>query len=130
MAWRRANWPTSRSPCSVNATTDGVVLAPSALGMTVGWPPSTAAITEFVVPRSMPTAFAIIFSHTGQGAGERGRVRERGRRVFGAPLGHHTLLGVAGPVSGHACLPLSGQLMVTVTLRITVTATHDHDHDE
>ena len=59
IAWRRASWPTRRSPCSVNATTDGVVREPSALGMTVGWPPSTVAITELVVPRSMPTALAM-----------------------------------------------------------------------
>ena len=39
IACRRASWPTSRSPCSVKATTDGVVRAPSALGMTVGSPP-------------------------------------------------------------------------------------------
>src|ERR1044071_9566668 len=56
IAWRRAIWPTSRSPFSRKATTDGVVRLPSALGMTCGWPPSIAAITEFVVPRSMPTA--------------------------------------------------------------------------
>jgi hypothetical protein len=43
----------------VKATTDGVVRDPSALGITVGWPASVAAITEFVVPRSMPTAVAI-----------------------------------------------------------------------
>src|SRR6266851_7852483 len=61
MACRRASWPTKRSPWSVNATTDGVVRDPSALEITVGWPPSTAAITEFVVPRSIPTAFAITF---------------------------------------------------------------------
>jgi hypothetical protein len=29
------------------------------LGMTVGSPPSIAAITELVVPRSMPTALAM-----------------------------------------------------------------------
>src|ERR1700734_4197542 len=56
---RRARRPTSRSPCGVNATSDGVVRDPSALGITVGFPASVAAITELVVPRSMPTAVAI-----------------------------------------------------------------------
>src|SRR2546423_10724509 len=60
IACRRASCPTSRSPCSVNATTDGVVRDPSALGITVAWPPSMVAITEFVVPRSMPTAFGMV----------------------------------------------------------------------
>src|SRR5918999_6083967 len=59
MACRRASWPTSRSPFSVNATTEGVVRAPSALGTTEAWPPSQAAMTELVVPRSIPTARAI-----------------------------------------------------------------------
>src|SRR6266498_478935 len=59
IACRRASWPTSRSPWSVNATTDGVVRDPSALTITVGSPPSSVAITELVVPRSMPTALAI-----------------------------------------------------------------------
>src|ERR687889_372232 len=59
IACRRASWPTSRSPFSVNATTDGVVRDPSAFGMTEACPPSHAAITEFVVPRSMPTARAM-----------------------------------------------------------------------
>src|SRR3954468_6127934 len=59
MACRRAKWPTRRSPFSVNATTDGVVRAPSALGTTEASPPSQAAMTEFVVPRSIPTARAI-----------------------------------------------------------------------
>ena len=35
-AWRLATWPTSRSPSLVNATTEGVVRPPSALGMTTG----------------------------------------------------------------------------------------------
>src|SRR5512133_2765574 len=60
MAWRLATWPTRRWPSSVKATTDGVVRAPSAFGMTSACPPSiTAATTEFVVPRSIPTALAI-----------------------------------------------------------------------
>src|SRR5712692_5777583 len=58
-AWRRASWPTRRSPVLVKATTDGVVRPPSAFGMTTGSPASMTAITEFVVPRSMPTVFAI-----------------------------------------------------------------------
>src|SRR5688572_26403063 len=53
-AWRLAAWPTTRSPVFVNATMDGVVRAPSALGMTTGSPPSMTAIQELVVPKSMP----------------------------------------------------------------------------
>src|SRR5215469_3800949 len=41
IACLRASCPTSRSPASVNAATDGVVREPSALGITVGFrPPS------------------------------------------------------------------------------------------
>src|SRR5919204_5510711 len=58
-AWRLASWPTRRSPVLVNPTTDGVKRLPSLLMITVGVPPSITATTEFVVPRSMPTAFAI-----------------------------------------------------------------------
>jgi hypothetical protein len=53
-AWRLATWPTRRSPSLVNATTEGVVRPPSALGMTTGSPPSMTDTTELVVPRSMP----------------------------------------------------------------------------
>src|SRR5215469_16256518 len=63
IACRRASCPTRRSPASVNATTDGVVRDPSALGITVGFPASVAAITELVVPRSIPTATAMTTSH-------------------------------------------------------------------
>ena len=59
-AWRLATSPTSTSPDLANATTDGVVRAPSALAMTVGSPPSRTATTLFVVPRSMPTARAMV----------------------------------------------------------------------
>src|SRR4051812_34383311 len=58
-AWRLATSPTSTSPFFANATTDGVVREPSAFAMTVGSPPSRTATTEFVVPRSMPTARAM-----------------------------------------------------------------------
>ena len=44
------------------ATMDGVVRAPSALVMTVASPPSRTLTTEFVVPRSIPTARAMLIS--------------------------------------------------------------------
>src|SRR3984885_6145823 len=53
-AWRFADWPTSRSPDSVNATIDGVVRAPSLFSMTLAALPSITATHEFVVPRSIP----------------------------------------------------------------------------
>src|SRR3712207_5540428 len=58
-AWRFATVPTRRSPDWVNATTDGVVRPPSAFSMTVGSPPSSTAMQELVVPRSMPIVFAM-----------------------------------------------------------------------
>jgi len=59
MAWRLATSPTRTSPALENPTTDGVVRAPSALGMTVGSPASSTLTTELVVPRSMPTALGM-----------------------------------------------------------------------
>src|ERR1700712_2919579 len=58
-AWRFATSPTSTSAFLANATTLGVVRLPSALAMTVGSPPSRTLTTEFVVPRSIPTARAM-----------------------------------------------------------------------
>jgi len=46
----------------VKATTDGVVLIPSELAMMVVWSPSCTAMQLFVVPRSIPTTFAIFIS--------------------------------------------------------------------
>jgi hypothetical protein len=43
-----------------NATTDGVVLAPSAFSITFGYPPSMIATHEFVVPRSIPTTCLVV----------------------------------------------------------------------
>src|ERR1700712_32484 len=60
-AWRLAASPTSTSPFLAKATTDGVVREPSALAMTVGSPPSRTETTELVVPRSIPTARAMVF---------------------------------------------------------------------
>ena len=61
-AWRFAAWPTTRSPLFVNATTEGVVRAPSEFSSTTGSPPSMTAMHELVVPRSMPSILAIIVS--------------------------------------------------------------------
>src|SRR4051794_17604349 len=58
-AWRLATSPTRTSPSLAKATTDGVVLAPSALGMTTGSPASRTLTTELVVPRSIPTALGM-----------------------------------------------------------------------
>ena len=55
-----AGWPTNFSPSSVNATTEGVVLAPSAFSKTLGWLPSIIDTQEFVVPRSIPIILLII----------------------------------------------------------------------
>src|SRR2546430_2759471 len=59
MAWRLAIWPTRISPPLANPTIDGQRLPPSAVGMTTGLPDCTAATTELVVPKSMPTILAI-----------------------------------------------------------------------
>src|SRR5688572_22676788 len=59
-AWRLATSPTRTSLFLAKATIDGVVRDPSALAMTVGSPPSSTATHEFVVPRSMPTARAMV----------------------------------------------------------------------
>src|SRR5579859_2162036 len=57
-AWRRATWPTVRSPVlGLTATTEGMSREPSDDGMTTGSPPSMTATTELVVPRSMPIIF-------------------------------------------------------------------------
>ena len=60
-AWRLATVPTSRSPEAVKATTDGVVRPPSAFSMTVGSPPSSTAMHELVVPRSMPMVLPMVW---------------------------------------------------------------------
>lgn len=46
--------PTNLSPSLVKATTEGVVLAPSAFSITLGVLPSINATQELVVPRSIP----------------------------------------------------------------------------
>ena len=61
MACRLATSPTRISP-SLKATTEGVVRDPSALAMITGSAPSKAAITLLVVPRSIPTADAILIA--------------------------------------------------------------------
>ncbi len=79
MAWRFATSPTSTSPAFEKATTDGVVRAPSALGMTTGSPASRNETTELVVPRSMPTALGMVdLLDCETGRGRSGDVRHPG----------------------------------------------------
>src|SRR5580693_3235827 len=67
-AWRLAGWPTSRSPSSRMATTDGVVRTPSAFSITLGVLPSMMATQELVVPRSIPIILLIdVFSRSFDG---------------------------------------------------------------
>src|SRR3989475_9151340 len=80
MAWRFAIWPTSRSPFSVNPTTDGVVRFPSALAMTTGSPPDMMATQEFVVPRSIPITLPMAFSFPSPLNHERPNNQPLGRR--------------------------------------------------
>lgn len=54
MACLLAAAPTNLSPSLVNATTDGVVLAPSEFYITFGVDPSIKATHELVVPKSIP----------------------------------------------------------------------------
>ncbi|MNE94880.1 hypothetical protein D3C80_1928960 [compost metagenome] len=56
-----AGSPTLISPPSTNAITDGVVLFPSALGITTGSLPSITETQEFVVPKSIPIILPILF---------------------------------------------------------------------
>src|ERR687884_306391 len=60
IAWRRATWPTRRSPVlGLTATTDGVRGLPFAFSRTVGSPAAMSAPTELVVPRSIPSTFGM-----------------------------------------------------------------------
>ena len=61
-AWRLAVSPTKISPLSVKATTLGVVFLPSLFGITLLSPLSYTLTHEFVVPRSIPITFDIVFS--------------------------------------------------------------------
>src|SRR5512134_3607692 len=91
MAWRLATSPTSTSPPLENATTDGVVRAPSLLGITTGSPASRTETTELVVPRSMPTALGMVVLRGRVGFG--GIERDCGARVeVESPIGNSVLL--------------------------------------
>ena len=58
-----ARSPTRRSPLEVKATTLGVVIFPDAAGIMTGALFSTTETQLFVVPRSIPITFPIIFLH-------------------------------------------------------------------
>ena len=55
-----AGSPTLISPPSTNAITEGVVLLPSALGITTGSFPSITETHELVVPKSIPIILLMI----------------------------------------------------------------------
>src|SRR6059058_1684631 len=98
-ACRFATSPTSTSPLRAKATTEGVVREPSELAMTVGSPPSRTATTELVVPRSMPTARAMVLVPPGDRAAPRMKLSEAGSIVPQAVKGRPRLsrLGSIGP---------------------------------
>src|SRR5258705_6747013 len=75
-AWRLATVPTRRSPDAVKATTEGVVRPPSAFSMTVGSPPSSTAMHEFVVPRSIPMVLPMSRCSLSCGSNLSGRVAD------------------------------------------------------
>src|SRR6266568_9639550 len=52
---------TSPTTCVFGSTTDGIVLRPSAEWITLGAPPSITATHEFVVPKSIPIIFPILY---------------------------------------------------------------------
>ena len=56
-----AGSPTFISPPSTKAITEGVVLLPSAFGITTGSLPSITETQELVVPRSIPIILFIIY---------------------------------------------------------------------
>src|ERR1700679_2164931 len=56
----RAAFPTATEPDGRNDTTEGMSRLPSGSGIVRATPSRTAATTVFVVPRSMPTATAIL----------------------------------------------------------------------
>src|SRR6185437_9679428 len=91
-AWRFAGWPTSRSPSSWMATTEGVVRAPSAFSITFGCLPSMMATHELVVPRSMPIILLM--------------------RTFVSLLDWRTLAGAFNPEAPVAVVPGSIRLSV------------------
>ena len=60
-ACRLAACPTNTCLSDEYATTEGVVLFPSAFDITTGSEPSITETQEFVVPRSIPITFPIFF---------------------------------------------------------------------
>src|SRR3981189_2355990 len=59
MLWRLAGWAARDLPSSVKATIEGGVRPPSAFSITLALFSSITATQEFVVPRSIPIAFAM-----------------------------------------------------------------------
>src|SRR4051812_9556824 len=112
VACRLATCPTSRSPAAVKPTTDGVVRAPSAFGITLisGRPsapvPSRTDTHELVVPRSIPMILPIHALARPQRGGHTSSVRQDSptRVVHSAALSYRGGAGRRrrGPSCAHA----------------------------
>src|ERR1700693_2861963 len=85
IACRLATCPTRRSPVLENATTEGVVRFPSALGMTMGSPPSMTATHEDGGVRAIPAG---VGEADGAAALHDGHARIRGAEVDSDDLAH------------------------------------------
>src|ERR1700742_2462423 len=102
MLWRFAGCPTKTSPFSANATIEGVVRPPSEFSITFGLFPSITATQEFVVPRSMPIAFAMTFLLADWCEDDTGECQSRGCARF-------LILEQNSPgFTGYPQLPLDG----------------------
>src|SRR5580692_4959385 len=102
IACRLATWPTRRSPLLVIPTTEGVVRAPSWLGITVGSPPCITATTEFVVPRSIPIILLIDLAPNNVGRASQRKTRSETLPSYTLSVSLSSFLCVCIPIQTKA----------------------------